>query len=69
MTNDEGRMTKEVRSPNDEGLSFHTRRYSGFVIGHSFVLRHSGFVIPIIRVIRGSKAYHRFVLVVRGSSA
>ena len=41
MTNDEARMTKEARNPNDEKWF----RDSGFVILSSLGLRHSSFSI------------------------
>ena len=58
MTNDEDRMTKEVRSTNDELPGTHSatrgftashsaHRHSGFEIRHS--LRHSDFVIDLDR--------------------
>ena len=40
MSNDEARMTKEARNPNDEKRGF---RDSGFVILSSLGLRHSSF--------------------------
>jgi len=46
MTNDEIRMTKEFRKPNDEGKAAErARTFWTFVLGHSFGIRHSGFVI------------------------
>jgi hypothetical protein len=41
-------MTKEIRNPNDEGLR--AMISSGFVIGHSFVVRASTFVIITVPV-------------------
>src|SRR5437867_11550257 len=40
MTNDEARMTKEARNPNDE-----TQLVIFFELGHSSFFRHSDFVI------------------------
>jgi competence ComEA-like helix-hairpin-helix protein len=45
MTNDEARMTKEARNPNDEAGDHSTWGGSSFVLRHSFVIRHSCFVI------------------------
>jgi len=42
MTNDECRMTKEIRSTNDEPMA---KLDSGFGLGHSFVILNSPFVI------------------------
>src|SRR5439155_11593022 len=41
--NDEGRMTKEIRSPNVENSQLCSRRFrhSDFVIPSDFVIRHS----------------------------
>ena len=46
MTNDEFRMTKEIRNPNDEGKTC-GRAGTGSTFGlcHSFDIRHSDFVI------------------------
>ena len=43
MTNDEARMTEEIRNPNDEKLKLVVRsslfvRDQGFVISHSFTI-------------------------------
>jgi hypothetical protein len=46
MTNDEFRMTKEIRNPNDEGRTCgRTGIGSTFGLCHSFDIRHSDFVI------------------------
>lgn len=42
MTNDEIRMTKEVRSPNDEATGT-APHHSGSKFRHSFVIRDSTF--------------------------
>ncbi|PYJ59256.1 MAG: hypothetical protein DME24_13400 [Verrucomicrobia bacterium] len=46
MTNDEIRMTKEFRNPNDEGQAGERAgTFWTFVLGHSFDIRHSDLVI------------------------
>ena len=46
MTNDEIRMTKEFRKPNDEGKAAErARTFWTFVLGHSSDIRPSDFVI------------------------
>src|SRR6266536_6640747 len=45
MTNNEFRMTKEIRSTNDEGRQNRAQTASSFGLGHSFGFRHSSFVI------------------------
>jgi len=49
MTNDEGQMTKEIRSPSAEGRSGvqWLVRHSDFGIPSDFVIRHSGLRIAV----------------------
>src|ERR1041385_944893 len=50
MTNDEGQMTKEIRSSNVEGRADAAWpvRHSGFGIPSDFVIRHSGLIVPLL---------------------
>src|SRR5205823_15018930 len=43
MTKDEGRRTKEIRSPNVEKLSVVRSQVSSYGFRHSFGFRHSSF--------------------------
>src|SRR5262249_48303797 len=56
MTNDEARMTKEARNPNDEagerpGVSGPCGHNSSIVLRHSFVIRASSFVILLLAAV------------------
>jgi hypothetical protein len=54
LRNDEARMTKETRSPNDE-YPIGTSDFS-----HSFVIRHSSFVILLARTQDSGPGVFRF---------
>src|SRR5436309_2064764 len=45
MTNDQCRMSKEIRMTNDEGLAEQLRRASDFVIPSDFVICHSSLAL------------------------